>query len=69
MKPKTKVVKSLCGQPSLDLPGGTLDCSTQPAQPSGDRTKGSSRCSRKPLRGDWRVVGSEVRTLVFVVGC
>jgi hypothetical protein len=41
---------SVCDQPSPDLLVGTPGCSRPRARTSGGRTKGSSRCSRKPLR-------------------
>jgi hypothetical protein len=38
-------------RPSPGLLADTPGCSKQTAPTSGGRTKGSSRCSRKPLRG------------------
>jgi hypothetical protein len=50
LKQRKRVVTIECDQPSPCLLACKLDCSTQKAQTSGGRTKGSSRCSRKPLQ-------------------
>jgi hypothetical protein len=41
---------SVCDRPSPDLLSGTPGYSRPRARTSGGRTRGSSRCSRKPLR-------------------
>jgi hypothetical protein len=47
---------SVYDQPSPDLLVGTPGCSRPRARTFGGRTKGSSRCSRKPL---WRRGGGD----------